>query len=145
MSDLVRFHTAQKPVFEGALAELQRGRKATHWMWFVFPQLRSLGRSATAYRYGITDLAEARRYLKDPILADRLIRAAQAVLSHPDKSATSIMGPVDALKLRSSATLFDAAGGGPEFRQILDTFYDGEPCHLTLSALAAESPDSEDV
>lgn len=135
MPDLDRFHTAQTGVFPTALAELQDGRKASHWMWFIFPQLRSLGRSATAWRYGIEDLAEARAYLEDPVLRERLAHAARAILSHPDKTAQAIMGPVDALKLRSSATLFRAAGGGPEFQAILDTFYGGAPCLLTLKTL----------
>jgi len=135
MTDLDRFHTAQATAFERALAELQAGRKTSHWMWFIFPQLGSLGRSATAKRYGIEDIAEARAYLDDPILGDRLTRAARAVLSHPEKSVQAILGPIDALKLRSSATLFRDAGGGPEFQAILDTFYDGSPCPLTVAAL----------
>lgn len=135
MYDLSRFHVAQAGVFERALAELQSGRKTSHWMWFVFPQLRSLGRSATAQRFGIDGRGEARAYLDDPVLSDRLTRAARAVLSHPDATAPTILGPIDALKLRSSATLFREAGGGPEFQAILDTFYDGKPCQLTLDAL----------
>lgn len=135
MSGLDRFHAAQADIHDTALAELRSGRKASHWMWFIFPQLRSLGRSATAQRFGIADLAEARAYLADPVLGPRLTRAAQAVLMHPDASAAAILGSVDALKLRSSATLFREAGGGPEFQAILDTFYGGEPCPLTRDAL----------
>lgn len=135
MSDLDRFHTAQATVFPSALAELRRGLKTSHWMWFIFPQLKSLGRSLTAQRYGIEDLEEARAYLADPVLSDRLTRAARAVLSHPEKTAVAILGPIDALKLRSSATLFREAGGGPEFQAILDTLYDGRPCSLTIEAL----------
>ena len=140
MPDLSRFHTAQATVFPGALAELQRGRKTSHWMWFIFPQLKSLGRSPTAQHYGIEDLAEAKAYLKDPILGDRLIRAARAVLSHLDRTTEAILGPIDALKLRSSATLFREAAGGPEFQAILDTFYGSRPCSLTLEAL--DRPDT---
>lgn len=135
MSDLRRFHSAQEPVFQTALAELESGRKTSHWMWFIFPQLRSLGRSPTAQHYGIENLEEARAYLDDPVLKDRLTRAALAVLSHRDKSAKAMLGPIDALKLRSSATLFREAGGGPEFQAILDAFYAGQPCSLTLEAL----------
>lgn len=139
MPDLERFHAAQASTFSGALAELERGSKTSHWMWFIFPQLKSLGRSPTARRYGIADLAEARDYLNDPVLQDRLQRAARAVLTHPERTAPQILGPIDALKLRSSATLFREAGGGPEFQAILDTFYNGLPCSLTLAALAQEA------
>lgn len=135
MQDLSRFHEAQDKVFATALAELARGRKETHWMWFVFPQLRDLGRSSTAKYYGIRDLAEAEAYLADPLLARRLTEGASGVLGHAGETAQSIMGSVDALKLRSSATLFREAGGGPEFQAILDAFYAGRPCPLTLAAL----------
>lgn len=135
MPGLARFHTAQAPVFDAALAELWAARKETHWMWFIFPQLASLGRSDRARFYGLAGLDEARAYLADPVLADRLTRAARAVLAHPGKTADEIMGPVDALKLRSCATLFDAAGGGAVFKALLDTFYDGEACPLTRAAL----------
>lgn len=142
MSDLSRFHTAQTTVFPTALAELQRGRKISHWMWFIFPQLKSLGRSPTAQHYGIQGLEEAKAYLGDPVLSDRLTRVARAVLSHPDKTAVAILGPVDALKLQSSATLFREAGGGPEFQEILDTFCGGKPCPLTIEALDRRNPES---
>ncbi|SIO30957.1 Uncharacterized protein, DUF1810 family [Rhodovulum sp. ES.010] len=135
MPDLTRFLTAQSTTFPTALAELRAGRKATHWMWFVFPQLASLGRSATAKRYGIADLDEARDYLAHPVLGPRLTEAARAVLAHAGTPPEAILGATDALKLRSSATLFDAAGGGPEFRALLDAFYDGAPCPLTLREL----------
>lgn len=142
MTDLSRFHTAQEDVFHTALAELLRGRKVSHWMWFIFPQLKSLGRSPTAQHYGIDGLEEAKRYLADAVLNDRLTRVARAVLSHPDKTAEAILGAIDALKLRSSATLFRAAGGGPEFQAILDTFFQGKPCPLTMKALAHQGPES---
>ena len=127
MPDLTRFHDAQSGTFETALAELREGQKRSHWMWFVFPQLRRLGRSPTAQHYGIEDLAEARGYL------------AKALLLHADNEAARIMGHTDALKLRSSATLFRAAGGGPEFQAILDTFYGGAPCSLTEAELVGGS------
>lgn len=142
MPDLSRFHTAQATVFPTALDELRNGRKVSHWMWFIFPQLKSLGRSPTAQHYGIEGLEEARAYLADSVLNERLMRVARAVLSHPDKTAEAIMGPVDALKLRSSATLFREAGGGPEFQHILDTFYGGKPCPLTMEALDRRKPSS---
>ena len=133
--DLTRFVSAQEDSWPAALAELEAGRKATHWMWFIFPQLASLGRSGTAKRYGISGLEEARAYLAHPVLGPRLTTAARALLAHEGQSAETILGATDALKLRSSATLFDAAGGGPEFRRVLDTFHDAEPCPLTLEAL----------
>jgi len=135
MNDLSRFHDAQRDVWPQALAELRAGAKSTHWMWFIFPQLRGLGRSATARRFGLADLAEARAYLADPVLGARLHQAAQAMLDHPDRSAQAILGPVDAIKLRSCATLFEAAGGGPVFADLLRVFYDGRRCDLTLALL----------
>lgn len=136
MADLARFHAAQEGSFGTAQAELEAGRKTSHWMWWIFPQLAALGRSPTAQRYGIADLAEARAYLADPVLSERLHAAARAVLAHPDRSAEAILGPVDALKFRSCATLFEAAGGGPEFRKILDTFYGAKPCAHTRDLLS---------
>lgn len=134
---LARFHAAQGRQYADALRELQDGRKTTHWIWFVFPQLRALGRSGTARLYGIADLAEARAYLSDPVLAARLIAAAEAMLPHPDPVA--VLGPVDAMKLRSSATLFAAAApdspAGQVMARILDRFWDGAPDPLTLDAL----------
>ncbi|MGD9862413.1 MAG: DUF1810 domain-containing protein [Pseudodonghicola sp.] len=138
MEDLSRFHVAQDGIWQTALAELRAGAKRSHWMWFIFPQLRGLGRSPTALRYGVADLAEARAYLADPLLAARLRDCARAVMDHPERSAEAIMGPVDALKLRSSATLFEAAGGGPEFAALLDTFYRGQRCAQTLEILRRE-------
>ncbi|WP_212524038.1 DUF1810 domain-containing protein [Actibacterium sp. MT2.3-13A] len=138
MPDLARFRDAQADTYATALAELRAGRKATHWMWFIFPQLAVLGRSATAKYYGIENLAEARAYLADPVLGPRLEEAAEAVLTHPERDAEQIMGPIDGLKLRSSATLFRAAGGGAVFQRLLDTFYGGAPCARTIQELRAE-------
>lgn len=140
MPDLARFHDAQAQSFAAALAELRSGRKASHWMWFIFPQLKALGRSATALHYGIADLAEARDYLADPVLRERLDACADAILAHADEPAQTILGPVDAMKLRSSATLFARAGEGTEtgarMERLLDAFYGGEPCALTRGVLA---------
>jgi uncharacterized protein (DUF1810 family) len=138
MHDLERFRSAQERTYETALAELTSGCKRSHWMWFIFPQLAALGRSPTAKHYGIDDLEEARDYLADPLLGPRLLACTRAVLMHPDDDAETIMGPVDALKLRSCATLFREAGGGNEFQAVLDTFYGGEPCPLTLAELERE-------
>jgi uncharacterized protein (DUF1810 family) len=140
MAGLTRFHEAQENVWPVALAELRAGRKATHWIWFIFPQLTALGRSATALHYGIADLAEARAYLADPVLGARLDACADAVLLHAGERPEAIMGTVDALKLRSSATLFALAAGrgtatGTRMLAILERFYGGEPCPLTLAQL----------
>jgi len=140
MEGLDRFREAQAGTLETALAELRAGWKTSHWMWWIFPQLASLGRSPAAQFYGIQDLQEARAYLADPGLSDTLRDASRAVLSHPERSAEAIMGPIDALKLRSSATLFLEAGGGSselrsDLQSILDTFYGGEACERTIAAL----------
>ncbi|MDP2739024.1 MAG: DUF1810 domain-containing protein [Pseudorhodobacter sp.] len=132
---LGRFITAQSGSYATALAELRQGRKVTHWMWFIFPQLAALGRSPMAQRFGIAGLAEARAYLADPVLGPRLHEAARAVLAQPELGAEQIFGPLDALKLRSSATLFEAAGGGPEFTAILDRLYAKSRCPRTLAAM----------
>ncbi|MCB2115907.1 MAG: DUF1810 family protein [Rhodobacteraceae bacterium] len=139
MSDLARFHEAQATAFPLALIELTAGRKTSHWMWFIFPQLRDLGRSATAQHFGIEGITEARAYLDDPILHQRLEAAADALLLHVGERPETIIGTVDALKLRSSATLFALAGEGSDtgakMQAILDAFYRGEPCPLTLRLL----------
>lgn len=136
MADLARFHQAQGGGTQAvAVAELRAGRKTSHWMWFVFPQLAALGRSGTARHYGIADLAEARGFLADPVLAGNLREAAGAILANRGTAPEAVLGGVDALKLRSSATLFREAGGGKIFQQLLDEFYGGEACSLTLEAL----------
>ena len=135
--DLARFLAAQSPVIDRVLAELRAGCKASHWMWFVFPQLGALGRSGTARFYGIEDLEHARRYLAHPVLGPRLLECTRAVLAHGDKSAHAIFGSPDDLKFRSCMTLFDLAGPQhPEFRQALEQFYGGEPDPVTVGLLA---------
>lgn len=136
---LDRFVNAQDGVYETALGELRAGHKRTHWMWFIFPQLAALGRSQTAKFYGIEDLAEARAYCRDPLLGSRLEACAHAVLSHREDRAETIMGPVDALKLRSSMTLFLVACDCSVFQDVLDAFYEGEPCPLTQELLGPET------
>ncbi|KFE36613.1 DUF1810 domain-containing protein [Thioclava atlantica] len=132
-----RFHAPQDATYPTALRELRHGRKTTHWMWWIFPQLAALGRSSRAKEYGIADLDEARAYLADPVLRARLVEASEMVLTHPDTPIEQIMGPVDAAKLRSCATLFEAASNGkePVFARLLDTFYEGARCPLTLERL----------
>jgi uncharacterized protein (DUF1810 family) len=131
---LDRFVQAQDGVYDDALAELTAGRKRTHWMWFIFPQIAGLGSSATAQRYAIRSLDEARAYLAHPVLGPRLRECAQALLSVPGRSAREILGHPDDLKLRSSMTLFARAADDPApFEAVLDRYYDGpDPLTLTL-------------
>lgn len=134
---LTRFHDAQAPIFEAALAELKAGKKRSHWMWFILPQIAGLGTSAMARRYAIEDLAEARAYLADPILADRLLKCIDAVLQHSDKSAHDILASPDDLKFRSCLTLFEAADpNNPLFAEALAQFYGGTRDPRTLSLLS---------
>jgi uncharacterized protein (DUF1810 family) len=128
MPDLDRFVQAQAATYQQALAELRAGRKTSHWMWFVFPQIEGLGRSPTARHYAISGLEEARAYLAHPVLGPRLRESASALLGVPHRSAEDILGGIDALKLRSSMTLFARAAPDEEvFRTVLDRFYGGEP------------------
>jgi uncharacterized protein (DUF1810 family) len=138
MSDptLDRFIAAQDAIWPEPLDELRAGRKASHWMWFVFPQIAGLGHSAMAQRYAIADLAEARAYLAEPTLRVRLEQSADAVLAWAGKrSAEAIMGGIDAIKLRSSATLFEAAGDDDRFARLLQAFYDGRRDPATLAEI----------
>ena len=143
MSDpyrLERFTAAQDQdgTYERAVAELRAGRKVSHWMWFVFPQIEGLGFSAISKRYAISSLDEARAYLNHPVLGPRLITAANIVAGTEGRSAEQIFGPVDALKLRSSMTLFGAADPDqPVFTKVLDKYFDGTPDEATLARLQA--------
>jgi uncharacterized protein (DUF1810 family) len=129
--DLARLVDAQRSVYEQAYAELRRGRKTSHWMWFVFPQLEGLGRSPTAQRYAIRSLDEARAYLAHPVLGERLRECARVVADTADPPDV-VFGGVDALKLRSSMTLFArAAPEEPVFTDVLDRHFGGEPDELT--------------
>ena len=103
---LVRFVTAQAGTYDSAMEELRRGRKTSHWMWFVFPQVAGLGRSGTAVRYAVSGLQEARAYLAHPVLGPRLVAAAEVAASAPARDADALLGGIDAVKLRSSMTLF---------------------------------------
>jgi uncharacterized protein (DUF1810 family) len=126
--DLERFVAAQdaRGTYVAALAELRAGRKSGHWMWFVFPQIAGLGLSETSRRYAISSLDEARAYVAHPVLGPRLEESARALLELDGRTATGILGPVDAMKLRSSMTLFArAAPEQPLFREVLDRYFDG--------------------
>jgi uncharacterized protein (DUF1810 family) len=135
--DLERFVTAQAPIFETALNELKAGRKRSHWMWFIFPQLRGLGSSPIATFYGIGSLAEARAYLAHAVLGPRLVLCTEAVLAIKDRSPRAIFGSPDDLKFRSSITLFGLAAGDGEspFRQALGRFWDNRMDERTLVLL----------
>lgn len=127
MAALDRFVEAQAGVWAQALAELKAGRKTSHWMWFVFPQIAGLGRSETARFYAIADVAEARAYLAHPLLGARLRETAAALLAHRGRSAEAMLGGIDAVKLRSSMTLFEAvAPEEPVFAAVLDAFFSGQ-------------------
>ncbi|MEL7115124.1 MAG: DUF1810 domain-containing protein [Pseudomonadota bacterium] len=133
---LDRFVDAQADSYAQALAEVQAGQKVSHWMWFIWPQLRELGHSARAKYYGLADLDEAVAYRLHPVLGPRLVEISEAMLDHRGQSAEDVLGPVDAVKLRSSATLFEVAATDPVFPAIVDAFYDGVRDPLTLNALA---------
>jgi uncharacterized protein (DUF1810 family) len=134
--NLERFVAAQDPVYARAIAELRRGSKQSHWMWFIFPQIAGLGRSATAERYAITSLAEANAYLAHPLLGGRLKECTGLVQQIEGRSALQIFGRPDDLKFHSSMTLF--AEAGPQeavFRAALDRYFAGDGDMLTLSIL----------
>ncbi|MDB5479567.1 MAG: hypothetical protein JWO83_620 [Caulobacteraceae bacterium] len=134
--DLQRFVTAQAPVYDHVRGELRRGRKASHWMWFVFPQIRGLGHSAMAERYAIASLDEARAYLEHPVLGPRLRESAALVNAVEGRSLNAILGSPDDLKFHSSMTLFALASGNePVFVQALDKYFAGEPDPATVASL----------
>jgi uncharacterized protein (DUF1810 family) len=135
--DLRRFVDAQEPVYGEVLGELRSGRKRSHWIWFVFPQLRGLGRSPTAQRFGISSLGEARAYLQHDVLGPRLHECARLVARIDGSSADDIFGWPDNLKVRSSMTLFaHATDDNADFRAVLDKFYAGEEDPATVELLS---------
>jgi uncharacterized protein (DUF1810 family) len=134
--DLERFVEAQAHNYADALAELRRGRKTTHWMWYVFPQIAGLGASPMSVEYAIGSIEEARAYLKHPVLGPRLRTCVEALLALGERSANAVMGSPDDLKLRSCLTLFaEAAPEEPLFRAALDRYFDGAMDGLTLEVL----------
>jgi len=138
-ADLIRFLDAQDQVYQQVVEELGRGRKKTHWMWFIFPQLAGLGRSGMAQHYAIRDIDQAKRYLADPILGTRLRQGVRLLLDQKKKSAFEILGSPDDLKLRSCLTLFHEAVSNDSdrasFTKALDQFYQGEADPRTLGLL----------
>jgi uncharacterized protein (DUF1810 family) len=138
---LEHFVEAQEPIYQDALAELRAGDKRTHWMWFIFPQLRGLGRSEHAIRYGLADLSEAKAYLAHTVLGPRLRECTHALLAVEGKSASEILHSPDDLKFRSSMTLFLHAAADPKpFRAALDKYYGGELDPLTVELLGRDAP-----
>lgn len=134
--DLQRFLSAQEPTYARALAELRNGRKQSHWMWFVFPQFKGLGRSPTSVFYAIKSEDEARAYLRHPVLGARLVECAEALLAIEGRTASEIFGFPDDVKLRSCMTLFEAvAGADSVFSRVLEEYFDGKRDSKTLDML----------
>ena len=137
--DLQRFLRAQERDYKTALSEIKSGRKRSHWVWYIFPQIRGLGFSSTVQFYAIQDLGEAQAYMKDPVLRERLLEISSALLMLSSSDPTEVMGYPDDLKLRSSMTLFMAAA--PEetvFQKVLDKYFGGKPDDRTLQILKQE-------
>ncbi|MGB8356548.1 MAG: DUF1810 domain-containing protein [Chthoniobacteraceae bacterium] len=135
--NLTRFLTAQEHTYEPALAELKRGEKESHWMWFIFPQIDGLGHSDMAIRYAIKSRQEATAYLQHPVLGPRLLQCSGALLHIHGKTALDIMGYPDDLKLHSSMTLFAAVSNpGSVFHQVIDKYFQGQPDQNTIDILA---------
>ena len=137
-SGLARFVDAQDAggIYDAALRELRAGRKRTHWMWFVFPQVEGLGRSSTAQHFGVRGLTEARAYVAHPVLGPRLVQAARALVEQPSDDPVEVLGTTDAMKLRSSMTLFAAADPDqPVYGEVLERFFDSEADEATLARI----------
>lgn len=133
---LDRFLDAQRGDYATALAEVRRGRKTSHWMWYIFPQIAGLGQSSTARYYSIRDLEEAREYYAHPVLGQRLREISGALLELRGSDPVAVFGGIDSMKLKSSMTLFAvAAPDDPLFQQVLDKYYGGEQDALTLRIL----------
>lgn len=144
MLDSVKFIAAQANTYEKALAEIKNGQKRTHWMWFVFPQLRGLGMSDMAYTYGIADLEEARAYLKHKDLGARLIQISTELLRFEGNDPVAVFGDIDALKLRSSMTLFSLVSEEDSvFHKILQKYFQGQTDSKTLDLLQRKNNERE--
>ena len=138
--DLSRFLTAQKSDYEIALAEIKNGRKTSHWMWYIFPQIAGLGLTDTSRFYSIKDSEEAAEYLEHPVLGKRLIEISKELLKLKSNNARMIFGVPDDMKLRSSMSLFASMPGtNPVFQLVLDKFFDGEPDPKTMRILDSDS------
>ncbi|HJC91221.1 MAG TPA: DUF1810 domain-containing protein [Candidatus Mediterraneibacter excrementigallinarum] len=139
MTDLKRFHEAQSYAYKTALAEIQGGRKESHWMWYIFPQIAGLGKSSTAQYYAIQNLQEARDYLKDEVLGSRLEEISKTLLHLKTDDALQVMGWLDNMKLRSSMTLFAVADPRRAvFEKVLEKYFHGEKDPATLKILEGQ-------
>ena len=135
-TDLDRFLAAQHQDYDQALSEIRSGRKRTHWIWYIFPQIEGLGFSANAVYYSIRDLQEAAAYLKHPVLGPRLVEISKALLALASSNATQVMGSPDDIKLRSSMTLFSLVpGADPVFGEVLEKFFDGKRDERTVAVV----------
>ena len=135
-NELIRFLEAQNQVYLKALSEIKKGKKDTHWMWYIFPQIKGLGSSETAQYYGIKDLNEATAYLQHPILGKHLVEISEEVFNLKEKTVTQIFGTPDDMKLRSCMTLFaNVKNANPVFQKVLEKYFNGIPDQLTLELL----------
>ena len=141
-TDINRFIEAQEVSYfcgyNQALEEIKNGLKTNHWIWYIFPQLRCLGRSSRAHYYGIADRDEAQRYLEHPILGARIRKITEALLEHKDKTALSIFGDIDSIKVRSCMTMFDFLSPNDIFGEVIRSFYNEERCETTLKVMQQE-------
>ena len=139
--DLDRFVAAQSHDYETALSEMKSGQKLNHWIWYVFPQLRGLGHSNYSWIYGLADEEEAKAYIAHPVLGHRLREITEVLLTHTDEDAQALMGsPIDAVKLRSSMTLFSAVSPNDIFQKVLDAFFAGKGDARTLDMMNSKNP-----
>ena len=134
--NLQRFADAQEQTYERALYEIKKGHKLSHWIWYIFPQIKGLGYSYNSEFYGIGSWGEAFEYLRHPILGERLREITEALLAHSDKHIEEIFTQIDAMKVRSSMTLFDAVSPNDVFEHVLNKFYNREKDQLTLEKLS---------
>lgn len=141
MDGLERFVQAQADSYARALREIKSGRKTSHWMWYIFPQLSGLGHSQTARYYAIRDRAEAEAYLAHPVLGKRLLEISSELLKLESSDATAVMGWPDDLKLKSSMTLFSLVSREPVFRQVLEKYFRGEEDAYTVQAISRQADD----
>ena len=137
--NLNRFLTAQAQDYPIALREIQNGGKQSHWIWYIFPQIKGLGFSYQSQFYGITNREEAEAYLAEPTLNARLREITFALLAHKDKSAQQILGGIDVLKVKSSMTLFDAVSPNDIYADVLSIFYNGQRCQKTLKLIEIDN------
>lgn len=138
LHDLHRFLSAQEHDYPIALREIQNGNKQSHWIWYIFPQIKGLGFSHQSQFYGITNQQEAEAYLAEPTLNARLREITLALLEHKDKTAQQILGGIDAMKVKSSMTLFDIVSPNDIYAEVLNTFYNGERCQHTTKYLTKQ-------